>query len=174
LRSRGDIEMMYGLGQKSKETYLQIIAITPHDPGVLNNYSWLLSTSPDDSLRDGQKALELAKEAAERSYYGESYILSTLAAAYAELGQFDLAREWSAKAVALAEKERHERLDDLKKELESYQKNEPWREIPEKSLNGNAEKPAEPAAEPQTESGSEPVNVPDSASGTDTTPPVTE
>jgi len=170
LRSRGDIEMMYGLGQKSKETYLQIIAITPHDPGVLNNYSWLLSTSPDDSLRDGQKALELAKEAAERSYYGESYILSTLAAAYAELGQFDLAREWSAKAVALAEKERHERLDDLKKELESYQKNEPWREIPEKSLNGNAEK----AAEPQTESGSEPVNVPDSASGTDTTPPVTE
>ncbi|GIX00200.1 MAG: hypothetical protein KatS3mg111_3532 [Pirellulaceae bacterium] len=96
--------------------------------GLLNNLSWVLSTSPDDSIRDGQRALELALEAAEVTKFEAPHILSTLAAAYAELGDFDNARKWAAKAVELGEQEENEQLEQLKQELESYRQNKPWRE----------------------------------------------
>ena len=60
--------------------------------------------------------------------YAAPHILSTLAAAYAENGDFESARSWSQKAVELGEKENHDSLESLKKELESYKENKPWRE----------------------------------------------
>lgn len=133
LRCRGDIELMYGRFTEAVATYEKILKLAPNDSGALNNYSWLLSTAPDDSVRNGEKALELAKAAAEKTNYKEAHILSTLGAAYAELGDFDEALQWSNQAVELGEKEKNDRLDDLKKEGESYKKKEPWREIPEKA-----------------------------------------
>lgn len=133
LRCRGDIELMYGRFGEAVATYTKILELDPNDSGALNNYSWLLATAPDDSVRDGEKALELAKEAAEKTNYKEAHILSTLGAAYAELGNFDEALKWSDKAVEIGEKEKNERLEDLKKEGESYRKKEPWRETPEKA-----------------------------------------
>ena len=48
-----------------------------------------------------------------------------LAELYAEIGDFENARKWSKKSVELADEDN---LEDLKKELESYKKNKPWRE----------------------------------------------
>lgn len=147
LRSKGDIQLLYGQWEKAIQTYEQILALRPNDSGTLNNYAWLLATSPEDSVRNGKKALEMATKAAEKTNYKEAHILSTLGSAYAEIGQFDKAIEWSEKAVALGEKEQNERLDDLKKEKESYLKKEPWRETPEK--NGKpAEEPVDEVEEP--------------------------
>ncbi len=112
--------------------------------GLLNNLSWVLSTSPNEELRDGERALELALKAAEVSKYEAPHILSTLAAAYAELGDFENARKWSAKAVELGEKEGNEQLEQLKQELESYKQNQPWRE--EQNVEEN-KKPVVPAGE---------------------------
>ena len=131
LRCRGDIELMFGKWKETIATYQQILKLRPNDSGVLNNYSWLLSTSTDDSVRNGKLALTYAEKASKLTWNGEAHILSTLAAAYAELGNFEKAKEWSAKAVVLAEREKHDRLDDLKKELESYKQKKPWREVPE-------------------------------------------
>lgn len=133
LRCRGDIELMYGRFGEAITTYEKILELDPNDSGALNNYSWLLATAPDDTVRNGEKALELAKAAAEKTNYKEAHILSTLGAAYAELGNFDEALKWSNQAVELGEKEKNDRLDDLKKEGESYKKKEPWRETPEKA-----------------------------------------
>ncbi len=132
LRGKADIYLLYGKWSEAMATYDQILADHPGDSGTLNNYSWILATSPDDSVRNGAKALELGQKAAEKTNFRESYILSTLAAAYAETGDFDKAREWSEKSVQLAEKKRDDRLDELKQETESYRKNEPWRETPKK------------------------------------------
>jgi tetratricopeptide (TPR) repeat protein len=120
-----------GKHPEAKETFEKIVKVTPDDEVMINNLSWMLSTSPDDKLRDGKRALELALKACELSNYDEAYILSTLAAAYAELGDFDKALEWSQKSVALSEKEdnNEERLEDLKKELESYKNKKVWREL---------------------------------------------
>ncbi|MDD3585583.1 MAG: tetratricopeptide repeat protein, partial [Thermoguttaceae bacterium] len=132
LRCKGDILLMYGRWADTVATYDTILKKDPKDSGILNNYSWLLSTSPDKSVRNGKKSLEFALQAAELTYYAEAHILSTLGAAYAELGQFDTALKWSNKAVEIATREQHDRLDDLKKEAESYKAKKPWREVPEK------------------------------------------
>ena len=140
LRCKGDILLMYGRWADTIATYETILKKDPKESGVLNNYSWLLSTSPDKSVRNGKKSLEFALKAAELTYYAEAHILSTLGSAYAELGQFDNAHKWSNKAVEIATRERHERLDDLKKEAESYKSKKPWREVPEKLRNTTKQK----------------------------------
>ncbi|MGN6133891.1 MAG: tetratricopeptide repeat protein [Aureliella sp.] len=96
--------------------------------GMLNNLAWVLATSPKEDVRDGKRAIKLATKACELTEFKEAHILSTLAAAYAESGDFEKAREWSGKAVALGEKEENEQLEQLKKELENYKENKPWRE----------------------------------------------
>ncbi|WP_236010536.1 tetratricopeptide repeat protein [Candidatus Laterigemmans baculatus] len=99
--------------------------------GLLNNLAWVLSTTPKDDLRNGKRALELATEAAELTEHQEPHILSTLAAAYAETGDFEKAIEWSSKAVELGKEQKHDQLEQLEKELESYRAGKPWREAQE-------------------------------------------
>ncbi len=96
--------------------------------GLLNNLAWVLSTSPQDSVRDGKRSLELGLKACEATEYKQAHILSTLAACYAETGDFENARKWSEKAVELGAEEDNEQLEQLKRELEGYKENKPWRE----------------------------------------------
>ena len=129
--------------------------ITP-DEGVLNNLAWVLSTSPDDDLRDGERAIKLATQAAELTDFDEAYILSTLASAYAETGDFDKAIEWIEKAIAvnkekgesgLVGKERtEEQSESLQKEYESYKSKEAWREKQDVEAEKAAKKKAEALA----------------------------
>ncbi|MBQ9874167.1 MAG: tetratricopeptide repeat protein [Thermoguttaceae bacterium] len=128
LRTLADMELSFGHWGAANEIYEKLIAIDPKDSGVLNNFSWLLATCPDDQFRNAARALEFGKLAAEETMYAAPHILSTLAAAYAENGDFESARSWSQKAVELGEKENHDSLESLKKELESYKENKPWRE----------------------------------------------
>ncbi|HVA48777.1 MAG TPA: tetratricopeptide repeat protein [Pirellulales bacterium] len=93
--------------------------------GILNNLAWVLATSPEKELRDGQRAIKLATQACELTNYKMAHILSTLAAAYAETGDFETARKWSAKSVEIAD---DSLKDQLRKELASYEKEQPWRE----------------------------------------------
>jgi len=131
LRSLADMELLYGHWSEADALYKKLLELDPKDSGVLNNYSWLLATCPDENIRDAARALDYGKQAAEATLYVMPHILSTLAAAYAENGDFESARSWSQKAVELGEKEKHEALEDLKKELASYQDNKPWRETSE-------------------------------------------
>ena len=98
---------------------------SPTTPAILNNLAWILATSPDDALRDGKRAIELATKACKATEYHQAHILSTLAAGYAETGDFSTAVHWSEEAVAIGQKEQKEQLA---KELESYQAKKPWRE----------------------------------------------
>jgi len=125
LRSRGDTRLSIGQHAEAIEDYNVALKVQPEDGGLLNNLAWVLATSPDDEIRDGQRALELATKACELTDYKEAHILSTLASAYAELGDFETAIKWSEKSVELGE---GEMKDQLSKELESYQEKKPWRE----------------------------------------------
>jgi tetratricopeptide (TPR) repeat protein len=103
--------------------------------GILNNLAWVLATSPQDAVRDGKRSVELGKRAVELTKENEPHILSTLAAAYAEVGNFEKAVEWSTKAVELGKKQKHEQIEQLEEELESYRKKKPWREKQETEEN---------------------------------------
>jgi hypothetical protein len=91
----------------------------------------VLATSPDDKVRDGKRAVELGSQAAKLTEYKKPHILSTLAASYAESGDFDQAKHWSEKAVELGQEDPDLDADtkaQLKKELASYEEKKPWRE----------------------------------------------
>lgn len=138
LRGRGDALLSMGRQAEAIKDYEKALEVDPNDSGILNNLAWVLATSPDDKLRDGKRALELAKKACELTEYKEAHILSTLAAAYAELGDLKTAIEWSQKAVELGEGEEKEALQ---KELETYKSGKPMREL--------LQEPPEPVTTPE-------------------------
>ncbi|GAB5406251.1 MAG: tetratricopeptide repeat protein [Aureliella sp.] len=139
LRSRGDAKLSIGEHKAAIEDFERALKTMTADgfddptadtSGLLNNLAWVLATSPNDSVRDGKRAVELATRSCEETDFKAAHILSTLAAAYAETGDFEKAREWAKKAVAQGEEDADnpEQLEHLKQELESYEKNEKWRE----------------------------------------------
>src|SRR5437762_2047173 len=73
------------------------------DPLPRNNLAWLLATSSDASIRDGNRAVELAKEALRLSHGKDPGYLRTLAAASAESGRFGEAEETARRALRAAE-----------------------------------------------------------------------
>ncbi len=122
---RGDAWLGMGEHQKAVKDYEIAFEGLPEDTGLLNNYAWVLATSTIDEVRDGKKAVELAKKACELTNYEKPHIISTLAAAFAEIGDFEKAVEWSSKAVDLGDGEINEQLAE---ELSNYRLEKPWRE----------------------------------------------
>ncbi len=138
-RMRGDTLLAMKDYSKAIADFEKALKTAPADTeersAILNNLSWTLSTSLEDSVRDGKRALELGLEACELTEYKKPHILSTLAAAYAETGQYEKAVEWSQKAVELGRETKEPQLEQLEAELESYRKKEPWRERTEAKQN---------------------------------------
>ncbi|MEC7449809.1 MAG: tetratricopeptide repeat protein [Planctomycetota bacterium] len=128
-RGKADAMLITGDHQGAIDSYNKCLEQQPEDDHILNNLSWVLGTSPKDDLRDGERAVELGLKACEVTEYKEPHILSTLAAAYAETGDFENAKKWSSKAVELAED--GEQKENLTKELESYEAGKAWRELQE-------------------------------------------
>jgi tetratricopeptide (TPR) repeat protein len=126
LRGRGDTYLNIGKQAEAIADYEKALKLEPKDHSILNNLAWVLATSPDAKLRNGHRAVELATLACKVTDYKLAFILSTLAAAYAETGDFATAMKWSANAVEVGDKEDD---DSLKKELESYKAKKPWREL---------------------------------------------
>ncbi|MEO1530233.1 MAG: tetratricopeptide repeat protein, partial [Planctomycetota bacterium] len=133
LRSRGDALLSVGDHADAIKDYESAIAAAGEDErydvsGLMNNLAWVLATSPNDDIRDGKRSVELGEKAVELTDAKEPHILSTLAAAYAEIGDFDKAIEWSDKAVELGKEQDHNQLEQLEEELENYRARKPWRE----------------------------------------------
>jgi hypothetical protein len=61
--------------------------------------AWILATSPDATYRDGRLAVAAATHASELTNWKDGQVLSTLAAAYAEIGDFASAVLWQERAL---------------------------------------------------------------------------
>lgn len=137
---RMDSQLSISLGHHAEaiKALTKVVESDPEDYTSLNNLAWILCTSPIDSVRNGRRAVELAEQAGKLSRFKRAFVLSTLAAAYAEAGDFEKAKEWSLKSVEIAKKERdktdeerQELLEHLQKEWDCFNKNEPFRELME-------------------------------------------
>jgi tetratricopeptide (TPR) repeat protein len=86
---------------KAIADYIEAIRLDPTYAWGYNNLAWVLATCPNDRVRDGNKAIELATKACELSKWQNAYHLGTLAAANAESRHFDEAVNWQQKAMKL-------------------------------------------------------------------------
>lgn len=82
--------------------YRQGLRSNPDSPEALNNLSWILATNPDPALRDGAEATRLAWAACQLTGHKLPVLVGTLAAAFAEAGEFDKAEATAHRAAAMA------------------------------------------------------------------------
>jgi len=108
--------------------YNKALELAPKSIPTLTNLAWLLATSQDASLRNGPKAIELAKQADQLVGGTNALVLGTLAAAYAENGEFANAIETAHSAVQLARMHSEESLvRDLDQQIALYELGIPYR-----------------------------------------------
>jgi len=109
----------------------QAIKLEPNASEALNNLAWLLATSPDDGLRNGVEAVQLAEQACRLTNYQDLVPLGTLSAAYAEAGRFEEAIATAQKGFELARAANDRRFAGiLQVLLKSYKAGKPWRDSP--------------------------------------------
>jgi predicted Zn-dependent protease len=82
--------------------YREELNADSNNPVVLNNLAWILATADKPGLRNGKEAVQLATRAARLTDLRKPFIMLTLAAAYAETGQFPVAVSIAQAASILA------------------------------------------------------------------------
>ena len=131
LKLTPDPQVLYQLGRslyhdgKRREGIAAIQkaqSIQTESTQIANDLAWMLATAPEDDLRNGQESLVLALQANKSAGGKNPYILDTLAAAYAEIGDFDNALENGRAALKIAEASANKELiSSLKKEMALYE-----------------------------------------------------
>jgi tetratricopeptide (TPR) repeat protein len=84
--------------------YEESLKYTEDDPDTVSNLAWLYATCPDGAVRNGARAVELARrfEKIAGGSAGGPRVFDVLAAALAENGEFDRAVEAAGMAVKLS------------------------------------------------------------------------
>ena len=142
--SLGDALYKKGEDQEAIAQYKMALAISPEYIMARSNLAWLLATSPKDSVRNGAKALQLAREAYSVAGERNPQVIRTLAAAYAGTGQFSEAEEAAQRAMQVADAQGNARLVALlRSEIALYRAHLPYRH--EQSVNVRSQPSIPPA-----------------------------
>lgn len=108
--------------------YEEVLKIDHRHMMAHNNLAWILSTSADASIRNGARAVELARRANELAGGADPFMLRTLAAAHAEAGHLDDALRTAQQALDLASTQANEPLTrGLRDDLGLYKARRPVR-----------------------------------------------
>jgi tetratricopeptide (TPR) repeat protein len=105
---------------------LKSLEKNPNDVDAMNNTAYYLATAASPDIRDADFAIIFASRACIVSSFKSSGFLDTLAAAYAEGGDFEEAAKWEAKAIELLpdNSEKNGTKSEYRNRLEHYKKGE--------------------------------------------------
>ncbi len=100
------------------------IQLNTKDPEAYRNLALVLATCPQSRYRNGKQAVDHAKKACELTEWNSWTAIDTLAAAHAEAGDFDEARQLAEKAAKMAYGANH---DQCMARLKQYESKQPLR-----------------------------------------------
>jgi tetratricopeptide (TPR) repeat protein len=121
---RGAILSARGDASGASADFAKVTSLVSDSRRAFNRYGWTLATSSIVAYRDGPAAIQYSTRACELTSWKKAPELDTLAAAYAETGQFDEAVKWQISALNLCDKVDR---DEYEARLAMYQKREPYR-----------------------------------------------
>ena len=101
---RASINVRLGKYAEALKEFNYLVAIRPRSvtlARVLSDRAWFQATCPNASFRNGQQAVKDAKAAYSIMAWKDEDMIDTLAAAYAETGDFDSAVRYAAQALAV-------------------------------------------------------------------------
>ena len=110
--------------EKANADLKKAVKLAPKFGDAAHAFGWFLATCPDDNYRNGESAVEHAKRACEIAKWENWSYIDTLAAAYAESGDFVKAIELSNKAIEIAPAEE---IEGCKNRLAMFEKKQPYR-----------------------------------------------
>jgi len=93
---------------------------------ALKDRAWFQATCPDASFRNGQQAIKDAKAACSIMIWKDENTIDTLAAAYAEIGDFDSAAQYAQQALAVKDISSIN-SKRIQRHLQSFQQHKPIR-----------------------------------------------
>lgn len=101
----------------------------PESTKLANNLAYALATTPREALRDGARAVRLAERVIESVGTRDPSNLDTLAAAYAEIGDFARAVVTMEKSIELSKQlETPKNLEELQRHLTLFESKQPLRD----------------------------------------------
>ena len=122
--ARADAREDKGLYALARADYKAAIKLDPAAFAAYDGLAWQLATCPDPKFRDGKIAVVAAERACEISHWNAAGCLDTLAAAYAESGDFDNAVNWETKFLTYHIPEPD--ANDGQARLKLYQAKQPY------------------------------------------------
>jgi tetratricopeptide (TPR) repeat protein len=117
-----------GKTREAIEQYNLILAIKPNLDNAANALAWILATDKDNEIRNGREAVRWATVACSGKGQDNPEYLDTLAAAYAEAGQFGLAVQTAQRSIDLSRLAKDEDLaKEVSQRLELYRSKKAYR-----------------------------------------------
>jgi tetratricopeptide (TPR) repeat protein len=117
--------------QRALESSRQATRLSPDRAETWNSLAWLLATCPSEKFRDGTEAVRAGTKACEVSSWKSPAYIDTLAAAYAEAGDFDLAVKYQKQA--LTGNPAAQTNSGMQNRLTLYEQHQPYREVPKQN-----------------------------------------
>src|SRR5436190_7417110 len=115
--------------REAADHWQRSLELNPHSFNAQCNFAWLLATSPDPSLRDGTRAIQLTEDVLNGAGRDNPSVLRAAGAAYAETGQFDKAIAMAEEALEITRAQGNEALtEDLQHNIGNYRQRLPLRD----------------------------------------------
>ena len=138
LEARVNLGMMLGGLGRTEEAIIHYQKVLEIEHGhvittriAYNKLAWIRATHSDPRFRDGAQAVALARQAA-KLLPNDPDMLDTLAAAYAEAGQFSEALKIARQALEWARKQNNQALvESIDTRVQLYEADIPFHEPPQ-------------------------------------------
>jgi Tfp pilus assembly protein PilF len=126
---RADVNARLGKYAEASKEYDYLVSLHPKRvtlARVLSDRAWFYATCPNVSFRNGQQAVKDAKVACSIMVWQDEDMIDTLAAAYAETGDFNLAVQYASQALGVKDISPTD-AKRIQRHLESFQQHKPIR-----------------------------------------------